>query len=201
MKQRLLLSTRNAHKLREVREILSDFAEVVDLSVTPDMPGVEETGTTFMENAALKALAGSTHFEGWVLADDSGLEVDALDGAPGVFSARFAGPDANDADNRRLLIEKLKDVPQEARGARFRCALVLAKNGKRLAECEGSVEGSILFEERGSSGFGYDPLFVPEGFSESFAELSPEAKNRLSHRGRALQSLKEWFASNSERTA
>ncbi|MEO8206352.1 MAG: RdgB/HAM1 family non-canonical purine NTP pyrophosphatase [Chthoniobacterales bacterium] len=193
MREKLLLSTRNANKVREVREILSTFAEVVDLSTIPEMPEVEETGTTFLENAALKAIAASQRFEGWTLADDSGLEVDALQAAPGVYSARYAGPTASDADNRRFLLEKLRAVSPEKRTARFRCALVLARDGAQVGSFEGAVEGVILHEERGAGGFGYDALFIPEGFSESFAELPAEAKNRLSHRGRALQALKKWF--------
>ncbi|MEO6053967.1 MAG: RdgB/HAM1 family non-canonical purine NTP pyrophosphatase [Chthoniobacterales bacterium] len=193
MKEKLLLSTRNANKVREVRQILSEFADVVDLSAIPDMPEVEETGTTFLENAALKAIEASKHFDGWTLADDSGLEVDALKGEPGVYSARYAGSQATDADNRELLLEKMHDITRDARTARFRCALVLAKNGETVSSHEGTVDGRIITEERGNGGFGYDALFVPKGFSETFAELPADVKNGLSHRGMALQSLQKWF--------
>ena len=188
----VLVSTRNAHKLVEIRQILGPSFELLDLSSVPALGEVEETGTTFEENAALKALAASAHFGGWVLADDSGLEVDALGGAPGVRSARFSGEGATDVTNRALLLEKLATVPADQRSARFRCVIALARGGEVLAHFSGSVEGEIIAGEKGGGGFGYDPLFVPEGFSETFAELSAETKNSLSHRGRALAAMKDW---------
>jgi XTP/dITP diphosphohydrolase len=188
----VLVSTRNAHKLVEIRQILGPSFELLDLSSVPALGEVEETGTTFEENAALKALAASAHFDGWVLADDSGLEVDALGGAPGVRSARFSGEGATDVTNRALLLEKLATVPAEQRSARFRCVIALARGGEVLAHFSGAVEGAIIQSEKGEGGFGYDPLFVPEGFCETFAELGAETKNRLSHRGRALAGLKNW---------
>ena len=188
----VLVSTRNAHKLVEIRQILGPSFELLDLSSVPALGEVEETGTTFEENAALKALAASAHFGGWVLADDSGLEVDALGGAPGVYSARFSGEGATDVTNRALLLEKLATVPAHERSARFRCVIALARGGEVLAHFSGSVEGAIISSEKGEGGFGYDPLFVPEGFRETFAELGVETKNRLSHRGRALAALKSW---------
>jgi XTP/dITP diphosphohydrolase len=188
----VLVSTRNAHKLVEIRQILGPSFELLDLSSVPALGEVEETGTTFEENAALKALAASAHFGGWVLADDSGLEVDALGGAPGVYSARFSGEGATDVTNRALLLEKLTAVPAGQRSARFRCVIALARGGEVLAHFSGSVEGAIIGSEKGAGGFGYDPLFVPEGFGETFAELGAETKNRLSHRGRALAALKSW---------
>ena len=188
----VLVSTRNAHKLVEIRQILGPSFELLDLSSIPALGEVEETGTTFEENAALKALAASAHFGGWVLADDSGLEVDALSGAPGVYSARFSGEGATDASNRVLLLEKLAGVPSNQRSARFRCVIALARGGEVLAHFSGAVEGAIIQSEKGEGGFGYDPLFVPEGFGETFAELGAETKNRLSHRGRALAGLKSW---------
>ena len=188
----VLVSTRNAHKLVEIRQILGPSFELLDLSSVPAIGEVEETGTTFEENAALKALAASAHFGGWVLADDSGLEVDALSGAPGVYSARFSGEGATDASNRVLLLEKLAGVPSNQRSARFRCVIALARGGEVLAHFSGAVEGAIIQSEKGEGGFGYDPLFVPEGFGETFAELGAETKNRLSHRGRALAGLKSW---------
>jgi XTP/dITP diphosphohydrolase len=188
----VLVSTRNAHKLVEIRQILGPSFELLDLSSVPALGEVEETGTTFEENAALKALAASAHFDGWVLADDSGLEVDALGGAPGVRSARFSGEGATDVTNRALLLEKLATVPADQRSARFRCVIALARGGEVLAHFSGAVEGVIIQSEQGGGGFGYDPLFVPEGFGETFAELGAETKNRLSHRGRALAGLKSW---------
>ena len=188
----VLVSTRNAHKLVEIRQILGPSFELLDLSSIPALGEVEETGTTFEENAGLKALAASAHFGGWVLADDSGLEVDALGGAPGVYSARFSGEGATDVTNRALLLEKLAAVPADQRSARFRCVIALARGGEVLAHFSGAVEGAIIQSEKGEGGFGYDPLFVPEGFGETFAELGAETKNRLSHRGRALAGLKSW---------
>jgi XTP/dITP diphosphohydrolase len=188
----VLVSTRNAHKLVEIRQILGPSFELLDLSSVPALGEVEETGTTFEENAALKALAASAHFGGWVLADDSGLEVDALGGEPGVRSARFSGEGATDVTNRALLLEKLATVPADQRSARFRCVIALARGGQVLAHFSGAVEGAIIQSEKGDGGFGYDPLFVPEGFGETFAELGAETKNRLSHRGRALAALKSW---------
>ncbi len=188
----LLVSTRNTHKLAEIRQILGTCFEVLDLSAIPGLGEVEETGSTFEENAALKALAASALFEGWVMADDSGLEVDALGGAPGVYSARFSGPGASDASNRLLLLKKLEAVRGKARSARFRCAIALARDGAVRAIFNGSVEGVIVPKEKGSGGFGYDPVFVPEGHCGTFAELPAETKNRLSHRARALEALRAW---------
>ena len=185
----MLLATRNAHKTQEVREILGAGWEIEDLTAHPDRPEVEETGETFEENAKLKALAASAHYAGWVLADDSGLEVDALGGAPGVRSARFAGEEASMAANRALLREKLsKGQGSDWRG-RFRCVLALARHGVVLRTFSGVVEGSIASLERGEGGFGYDALFVPEVSRRTFAEFAPAEKHACSHRGRALAAL------------
>ena len=188
----LLVSTRNRHKLREIRTILGARFEVSDLSILPTMPEVEETGTSFEENADLKASAASQLFEGWVIADDSGLEVDALGGSPGVYSARYAGETASDSENNALLLKNLKEVPEKKRRARFRCVIVLARAGRKLAAFSGVVEGMIASSPRGGEGFGYDPLFIPDGFSETFGELPVATKNRLSHRARALHQLRAW---------
>ena len=188
----LLVSTRNRHKLREIRTILGARFEVSDLSILPTMPEVEETGTSFEENADLKAFAASQLFEGWVIADDSGLEVDALGGSPGVYSARYAGETASDSENNALLLKNLKEVPEKKRRARFRCVIVLARAGRKLAAFSGVVEGMIASSPRGGEGFGYDPLFIPDGFSETFGELPVATKNRLSHRARALNQLRAW---------
>ena len=192
MKQ-LLLATRNTHKTEEVVAMLKGCFKVADLSAFPDAPEVEETGVTFGENSTLKAVAISKVSRSLVLADDSGLEVDALQGSPGVYSARFAGPDADDSSNNRKLLAELTGIPMEQRTARFRCVMVVARSGVALGEFEGSVEGRILEEPRGTGGFGYDPLFVPEGHAESFAELGPGIKNGLSHRARAMKEVVDWL--------
>ncbi len=192
-KQRLLLATRNAHKTREVREILGSGWEVEDLTARPELPEVEETGATFEENAKLKALAASAHYDGWVLADDSGLEVDALGGAPGVRSARFAGEDADMAANRALLLANLEEVRGRERRGRFRCVLALARAGRVEGIFSGAVEGFIAPVERGAGGFGYDSLFVPEGSCRTFAEFTPREKHSCSHRGRALAQAAEFL--------
>jgi XTP/dITP diphosphohydrolase len=196
MNKPLLVSTRNAHKVAEIREILGVGFEVLDLSTISGVGEVEETGVTFEENATLKALAVSGHFDGWVIADDSGLEVDALDGAPGVWSARFSGGGATDASNRAMLLEKLEGVRGKERSARFRCVIVLARADRKFAAFSGSVEGVIINHEKGAGGFGYDPLFVPEGHCETFAQLGSEVKNALSHRARALAGLLAWSGWN-----
>jgi len=188
----ILVSTRNNHKVEEIREILGSRFCISDLSALPGFPEVEETGFTFQENATIKALAASGRFDGWVIADDSGLEVDALNGAPGVRSARFSGESATDASNRTLLLEKLLSVLGQARSARFRCVIALARDGKVLASFSGSVEGVIIPQEKGTGGFGYDSLFIPEGYCETFAQLGADIKNTLSHRARALSELKNW---------
>lgn len=188
-KQRLLLATRNAHKTREVREILGAGFVVEDLTDRPDLPEVEETGDTFEANARLKALAASPHYDGWIVADDSGLEVDALGGEPGVRSARFAGDDATMEDNRALLKRRLAGLGAQQRRARFRCVLALARGGEVVRIFEGAVEGVIAPDEAGDGGFGYDPLFVPEGGNLTFAQMGSDEKHALSHRGRAMQKL------------
>jgi XTP/dITP diphosphohydrolase len=195
--RQLLVATRNSNKTREIREILGDAFLVSDLSSHEELPVIEESGATFLENAELKAVDVSRHFPGLVLSDDSGLEVDALGGAPGVRSARYAGNDAGDEQNRRKLISELDRVSTSAgdRSARFRCAMALAQNGKVVAAFQGEVEGVIVTEPKGTGGFGYDPLFVPHGYTETFAQLPLEVKNRESHRGRALRQAVEFLRS------
>lgn len=188
--RRLLIATKNAHKTSEIRAILGSDWQVEDLTAHPEVPAPDETGTTFAENAAIKAVAASSIFPGYVLADDSGLEVDAMDGAPGVQSARFSGPQATDAGNRALLLKKLAGAESSAR---FRCAMALARHGNVLQTFGGTVEGRIVAKESGAGGFGYDSLFVPEGFTQTFGELSPEIKNELSHRARALTQAREFL--------
>jgi XTP/dITP diphosphohydrolase len=191
---RLLLATRNAHKTREFVEMLgADFA-LEDLTRHPEIGEVVEDGATFADNARRKAVAVSRQLAGLVLADDSGLEVDPLGGAPGVFSARYAGPGATDAANRRKLLEALAALAPEAqRTARFRCVLVLARAGEVLATFDGAAEGEIVGTERGRNGFGYDSLFQPNGIAKTFAELSAVAKNALSHRAVAAGQLRDFL--------
>ncbi len=187
----LLLATRNPHKTRELAGILGNDFSVSDLSAMDDVPPVEETGRTFAENAILKALSVTDDRNAFVVADDSGLEVDALEGAPGIYSARYAGANATDRANLVKLLDELerRNVPMTERTARFRCAIALARSGKLLGTFEGVVDGLIVDLARGDSGFGYDPIFVPDGFDKTFAELPAETKNSISHRGRAVQSL------------
>ena len=192
--QSLVVATKNAHKTQEIRAVLAGLFEVNDLCSHPEIPAPEETGKTFSENAVLKALAASFHFPGWILADDSGLSVDALQGAPGVFSARYAGANATDADNRARLLADLSLFPEPAqRRGRFHCVLALARAGEVRGIYQGVVEGTLLDQEQGGEGFGYDPLFVPDGYSDSFGVLPAEVKNALSHRARALAAFQQWI--------
>lgn len=191
---RLVVATRNRHKTAEIRAMLAGSHEVVDVSAFPGLPEVEETGSTFLANATLKAVAISRQVEGWVLADDSGLEVDALGGAPGVWSSSFGGEEGNHARNNARLLREMAGVV--ARGARFRCTMVLARGGQVVADFSGVVEGEIAAEPSGSGGFGYDPLFIPEGHERTFGALGEEVKNRLSHRARALEGVVAWLAAH-----
>lgn len=191
----LLLATNNAHKSQEIREILKDsFSEIVTMREAGIDFEVEEDGSTFRENALKKAIETlafvQDRFDA-VLADDSGLCVDALSGAPGVFSARFSGEAHNDAANNAKLIRLLSEVPDERRTARFCCCIALARVGCEPIAVQGEVEGTILHEARGENGFGYDPYFFYAPFGKSFAELSAEEKNSVSHRKRALMLLRE----------
>lgn len=230
----LLIATRNAHKTGEIRAILGDRFRFLTLNDFPGAPKVVEDAKTFAGNAAKKAVELARWLSGsrpspfalrplFVLADDSGLEVDALNGAPGVHSARFAALDRSadgssaspsgnspDADNNAKLLRLLKDVPLEKRAARFHCVIALTPVLPRKVEVaspvcyadefemqtqlfDGICEGRIFFAPRGQNGFGYDPLFVPVGFEQTFAELGDEVKNRLSHRAQALQKLLEYL--------
>jgi XTP/dITP diphosphohydrolase len=193
--QTLLIATWNGHKTREIGQMLGFGWEVRDLRSLPHAPKIEESGATFEENAAIKALTISRIVTGLVLADDSGLEVNALGGAPGVHSARFAGSNANDAQNRFLLIQRLRNLGGTEFPACFRCVMVIASQGEMLGSFTGTVKGRVILEERGSSGFGYDSIFIPLGYTETFGELQPEIKNSLSHRGRALAKVLEFLRS------
>jgi XTP/dITP diphosphohydrolase len=187
----LLIATRNAHKAREIQEILGPAFEVHDLSDYPEIPETVESGKTFEENAIIKALAVAEKCEDLVLADDSGLEVDALGGAPGVVSARYAGEDATDLQNIEKLQNELAKASDVKQSARFRCVIALARGNKLLGTFAGAVEGRIIDTARGPDGFGYDPIFLPDGFSQTFGELPAQTKNRISHRAKALALLRE----------
>lgn len=187
----LLLATRNSHKTREFAAILGAGFVVRDLSDGSEAPEVEETGATFAENAILKAVTISKQFSETVVGDDSGLEVAALGGAPGVYSARYAAANATDEENiARLFSELRRSAAAPPFTARFRCVLALARRGEVLGTFEGVVEGTIVDSPRGTGGFGYDPVFQPAGFTETFAELSAAEKNRISHRARATELLR-----------
>lgn len=189
----LIIATRNQHKSAEIRQMVGNAFVVKDATDFPDWPEVAETGTTFLENATLKAEAISALVEGYVLSDDSGLEVDALNGAPGVWSSSYGGEEGNHPRNNARLLEEMKQVPADQRSARFLCTMVIARDGKALVHFVGSVEGRILDAPSGVEGFGYDPLFAPQGYDRSFAELGAEIKNSLSHRGRALAQVVAWL--------
>jgi XTP/dITP diphosphohydrolase len=220
----LLIATRNTHKVGEIRAILGGQFQFLTLNDFPAAPKVVEDAETFAGNATKKAVELAKWLAvnpvnhqpstiNFVLADDSGLEVDALNGAPGVHSARFAALDntenSHDADNNAKLLRLLKDVPAEMRTARFRCVIAfvpvpLGQIESASPVCyaeelaaqifDGVCEGKIIFAPRGQNGFGYDPLFVPDGFEQTFAELGDDEKNKLSHRGQALEKLKLWLA-------
>jgi XTP/dITP diphosphohydrolase len=186
----LVVATRNRHKTREIQHILGPAFMVRDLADTA-IPKICEHGTSFEENAKLKALAASRHLPALVIADDSGLEVDALGGGPGIYSARYAGANATSRDKIDKLLRELARVraTYDGRRARFRCVVALARNGDLLGTFEGTVEGRIADEARGNAGFGYDPIFVPNGFDQTFGELTTEVKNTISHRGKAIRAL------------
>jgi XTP/dITP diphosphohydrolase len=208
----LFLATGNSHKIDEVRSILGPEFTVLSQRDTTARFEIPETGDTFEDNAALKAMTWAAYLRmdtcnmnvEFVLADDSGLEVDALQGAPGIHSARFAAIDSGapgnspDAENNAKLLRLLNPFPDAERSARFRCVLALvpvaAPVPAEVLHFSGSCPGRIQRQPAGCGGFGYDPLFIPDGYSASFAELGPEIKNRLSHRARALEQLQAWFA-------
>ena len=208
MQRHLIVATRNAHKTREIQRILGPDFTVRDLSDHPQIAETVESGKTFEENAALKAIAASRQLPGFVIADDSGLEVDALGGAPGIYSARYAGENASDKQNIDKLLGELSrrgvwrnhaschhETRQVANlphfpSARFRCVLALAHGGQILGAFEGVVAGTIVDLPRGRSGFGYDPIFLPKGFDQTFGELPAELKNSISHRAQAIRALR-----------
>jgi XTP/dITP diphosphohydrolase len=187
----IVLASGNPGKVREINQLLAEL----DLHVAPQsdygVAEAEETGLTFIENAILKARNAASHTGLPALADDSGLEVDALNGAPGIYSARYAGAGAGDRANLQKLLEALREVPEAERSARFQCLMVYMRHSEDPTPliCQGTWEGRILFEPRGKGGFGYDPVFLVPTHNCSSAELEPEVKNALSHRGQALRQL------------
>jgi XTP/dITP diphosphohydrolase len=190
-RKKIVLATSNSGKLREIRRCFKglplEFLSLRDIGGNGD---VEEKGTTFLENARQKSLAYSLLSEYPTLAEDSGLEVDHLDGAPGVFSARFSDPGATDEKNIRKVLRLMKGVPWPGRRARFICQLVLSQGGRVLKTCRGQVRGFIAFDKKGDRGFGYDPIFIYGPFGRTFGQLRPGQKNTVSHRGRALKKMR-----------
>lgn len=193
----LLIATGNSGKLREIRALLSDLP--ITLLSLADFPAIEvvaETGSTFAENASLKACGYGRQSRAFTLADDSGLEVDALDGAPGVLSARYLSKQASYGDRIRALLAELERAATQERTARFVCAVAIAsRNGDILYTTQAACEGRIADAPHGSSGFGYDPVFIPNGFQQTFGELPADVKNQISHRGRALATARQFLAS------
>jgi len=192
--KRIVLATRNGHKVREVQQILADLIAELDLEIVgmgefPDVPDVVETGVTFAQNATLKAVAAAKATGLPALADDSGLAVNALGGAPGVFSARWAGTHGQDRANLELLLGQLYDVPDEQRSAAFVCVAAIAMPNGTVVLRQGQMPGMLAREPRGDKGFGYDPILVVDGDSRTAAELTFEEKNVISHRGKAFRAL------------
>jgi XTP/dITP diphosphohydrolase len=193
--QTLCIASRNQNKVQEIAPILSPFWVVKSSQDYPELEEVDETGDSFLANATLKAVATSQAIPDHVLADDSGLECDALDGAPGVFSARYGGIPSSDANNNAKLLQELARVnavtPQQ-RAGRYRCVLVLARAGEVIATFDGVCEGTIGLGPKGTGGFGYDPLFIPQGYARTFGQLGAKTKAGLSHRAIALKKFLAW---------
>lgn len=192
----LVLATGNKHKVAEISAILSGLpVDVMPCSAFPGVPEVEEDGATLEHNAIKKARTIALHLGRWTLADDTGLEVDFLNGEPGVYSARWAGPGCTYDDNNKKLLRLLSGVPREMRSARFRCVIAISDPQGKTWTVDGHIDGYIAEAPSGAGGFGYDPVFMVPAFGKSFAELSEEQKNAISHRGRALEQAKPLIAS------
>ncbi len=196
---KIILATKNKGKIKEINRLFSDLhIEFTGISNDPNLSDIKEDGNTYHENALKKA---STTFKKaglTVVSEDSGLEVDALDRAPGIFSARFAGENATDSENIKKLLNLIKNIPAEKRTARFVSVFCLIENGKETF-FEGEVRGSLVDTPRGESGFGYDPIFIPDGYNNTFAELGDNIKNRISHRANAISKLKKYLSSHIEK--
>jgi XTP/dITP diphosphohydrolase len=187
----MVVATRNQGKRREIEQILGDLpVELIGLEKFPGCPAIVEDGNSFEENATKKALVVADFTRMHAMGEDSGIEVDALGGLPGIYSARFAGQNASDEENNRLLLEKLRDVPPDKRSARYRCAIAIAEPGRLLFTVEGECPGIITRQPVGSNGFGYDPIFCFPLEGKTFGQLSVSMKNQVSHRFRALCQLK-----------
>ena len=192
MSVQLVLATRNAKKLAELDRLLAGAGldvEILGSAVFSDLPEIEETGSTFAENSLIKARAVSTHTGLIAIADDSGLCVDALDGQPGIYSARWAGQGATDESNLDLVLEQIRDVEPAHRTAHFACAAALVLPSGEEYVVQGQVNGVLLTQRRGVGGFGYDPIFLPDGFDITTAEMTSEQKDAISHRGQAMRAL------------
>lgn len=191
--KRLVLSTNNMNKLEEIRDILKDLP--IEVLAKKDIGAsnfnIEEDGTTLEENSIKKAKTLSEKTDYLVMADDSGLFVDKLNGEPGVFSSRYAGEEGNDEKNNQKLMSSMENIPLIERTARFRTIITLITEDKEIITVEGECKGHIGYEPKGDNGFGYDPLFIPYGYDKTFGELSEEIKNKISHRGKALEKMKE----------
>ncbi len=191
MNKHIVLGTQNKNKRRELERLLKGSGiKVLTLQDFPRCADVAEDGKTFEANSRKKARAYSRHTKSLTLADDSGLVVPALNGKPGVYSARFAGPGCTYQDNNKKLLRLLKNKPVKKRSAKFVCAMALYFKGKPVNVVKGECHGHIALDEKGNKGFGYDPVFVPKGFSKTFAQLSPSQKNKISHRGKALRAIR-----------
>ena len=191
----LIIATKNKGKAEEFKQMLSPLGFQVKtlLDFSDTMPDIEETGTTFYENAQLKAEQIAAQLGKPVIADDSGLEVDYLNGEPGVYSARYAGEHTNDEANNNKLLNALKDVPEKNRTARFICVLAFARPNETTIFKKGTCEGKITLDPKGQNGFGYDPLFIPIGYEQTMAQLNQAEKNQLSHRYHALKAFRAWL--------
>ncbi|MGL4345156.1 MAG: XTP/dITP diphosphatase [Cellulosilyticaceae bacterium] len=193
MKQ-IIFATQNQGKVKEIKKILQDLpVEVLTMTEAGLDMEIEENGATFEENAVIKAEALAQFTQALVLADDSGLEIDCLDKAPGVYSARYLGKNTPYSEKNQIILDKIKDVPMEERTGRFVCVIAAAIKGHETVTTRGTIEGYIGYEARGNNGFGYDPIFYIEGTNQSTAEISSEVKNQISHRGKALQAMKAYI--------
>jgi XTP/dITP diphosphohydrolase len=192
MAKEILIATKNKNKLSEISKLLKDAdIKLKSLADYPEAPEVVEDKKSFIENAAKKAIEYSKYTGIAALADDSGLEVDILDGRPGVYSARYAGPEQDDKKNIARLLDVLSDVPADKRTARFKCLVVLAQGDNVLATAEGTCKGVISYRPAGDYGFGYDPVFIPKGYDKTFSELGSEVKDKISHRAIAFNKMAE----------
>jgi XTP/dITP diphosphohydrolase len=191
-KFQLVIASKNIHKIREMKSILNGLLPNIDILSLLDFPNYqppEETGSTFEENAILKATHAALRIKKWVISDDSGLVVPALNGEPGVYSARYAGNNATDADNRKKLLSKIEEIDEKDRDAYFKCCVALAsQDGLKKCVCA-TCEGRVELQERGGEGFGYDPIFVKHDYNKTFAELSESLKNKISHRRKAIDKI------------